>query len=603
MKKRMLIIALVLSAVNSAKAGNVGEQQARQKAAAFMTGKATTRGATSLTRVYLPLQTKSAAWSVVDAPIYVYNLEGGGYVIVSGDDRTADILGFSEKGALDADRLPANMKSWLQSYVRKIESIPVSAMPRRKASTRGGSTKEPIATKLKTEWGQDYPYNLHTPKLEIKWHKRDTTINAATGCVATAMSMIMNYYRYPSKVLKALPSFEGTCDVPVVDKDTDEQDTVKNVKWKTEDIAANTPIDWNNIKDKYNKRSEDAGIEAVSKLMMYCGSAVGMQYGFESSADNASMMKGLKEVFGYQDVYMLNDFEYDDEGWVDAIYHEMSQAGPVLFGGQTPTQSGHQFVLDGYQSKDGKDYFWVNWGWDGEDNGYMLLSVMEPGWIINDEGESEGFTEIQDMVCGLGFDGKGFTKVPNNLFYAYEFELGEDGKQYSRSSESEPFQITEYYVEFGNIHVVEQTLQCAVGIYDASNKMVARTNMSDKDGMKIEFMYYSYVEPSETKADNTFPIGKGLSDGVYTLKLICAEPNTENWESMQGADDLTVKMTVSGNKCSFKYNGGSTAIHKVTAETPANMDNAWYSLSGVRFDIKPTAKGVYIHQGRKVVVK
>ena len=603
MKKRMLIIALVLSAVNSAKAGNVGEQQARQKAAAFMTGKATTRGATSLTRVYLPLQTKSAAWSVVDAPIYVYNLEGGGYVIVSGDDRTADILGFSEKGALDADRLPANMKSWLQSYVRKIESIPVSAMPRRKASTRGGSTKEPIATKLKTEWGQDYPYNLHTPKLEIKWHKRDTTINAATGCVATAMSMIMNYYRYPSKVLKALPSFEGTCDVPVVDKDTDEQDTVKNVKWKTEDIAANTPIDWNNIKDKYNKRSEDAGIEAVSKLMMYCGSAVGMQYGFESRADNASMMKGLKEVFGYQDVYMLNDFEYDDQGWVDAIYTEMSQAGPVMFGGQTPTQSGHQFVLDGYQSKEGKDYFWVNWGWDGEDNGYMLLSVMEPGWIINDEGESEGFTEIQDMVCGLGFDGKGFTKVPNNLFYAYEFELGEDGKQYSRSSESEPFQITEYYVEFGNIHVVEQTLQCAVGIYDASNKMVARTNMSDKDGMKIEFMYYSYVEPSETKADNTFPIGKGLSDGVYTLKLICAEPNTENWESMQGADDLTVKMTVSGNKCSFKYNGGSTAIHKVTAETPANMDNAWYSLSGVRFDIKPTAKGVYIHQGRKVVVK
>ena len=603
MKKKMLIIALVLSAVNSAKAGNVGEQQARQKAAAFMTGKATTRGATSLTRVYLPLQTKSAAWSVVDAPIYVYNLEGGGYVIVSGDDRTADILGFSEKGALDADRLPANMKSWLQSYVRKIESIPVSAMPRRKASTRGGSTKEPIATKLKTEWGQDYPYNLHTPKLEIKWHKRDTTINAATGCVATAMSMIMNYYRYPSKVLKALPSFEGTCDVPVVDKDTDEQDTVKNVKWKTEDIAANTPIDWNNIKDKYNKRSEDAGIEAVSKLMMYCGSAVGMQYGFESSADNASMMKGLKEAFGYNDVYMLNDFEYDDQGWVDAIYTEMSQAGPVMFGGQTPTQSGHQFVLDGYQSKEGKDYFWVNWGWDGEDNGYMLLSVMEPGWIINDEGESEGFTEIQDMVCGLGFDGKGFTKVPNNLFYAYEFELGEDGKQYSRSSESEPFQITEYYVEFGNIHVVEQTLQCAVGIYDASNKMVARTNMSDKDGMKIEFMYYSYVEPSETKADNTFPIGKGLSDGVYTLKLICAEPNTENWESMQGADDLTVKMTVSGNKCSFKYNGGSTAIHKVTAETPANMDNAWYSLSGVRFDIKPTAKGVYIHQGRKVVVK
>ena len=603
MKKRMLIIALVLSAVNSAWAGHVGEQQARQKVAAFMTGRATTRGVATMTRVYLPLQTKSASWSTTDAPIYFYNIEGGGYVIVSGDDRTADILGFSEKGALDADRLPANMKSWLQGYVRKIESIPASAMPRRKASTRGETTKTTIATKLKTEWGQDYPYNLHTPELKIKWHLKDTTIHAATGCVATAMSMIMNYYRYPSKVLKALPSFEGTCDVPVVDKDTGEQDTVKNVKWKAEDIAANTPIDWNNIKDKYNRSSKDAEIQAVSRLMQYCGSAANMQYGLESSADNASMMKGLKEVFGYQDVYMLNDFEYDDEGWVDAIYHEMSQAGPVLFGGLTPTNGGHQFILDGYQSKDGKDYFWVNWGWDGDDNGYMLLSVMEPGWIINDEGESEGFTENQDLLCGLGYDGKGITTVPNNLFYAYEFELGEDGKQYSRSSESESFQITDYYVRFGNVHLVEQTLQCAVGVYDSSNHLAGITNMSKKEGTSLEFMYYSYVEPSETKTDNTFPIGKGLSDGVYTVKLVCAEPNTDKWEPMQGADDLALKMTVSGNKCSFKYDDGATAIQKVTVETSANTDNAWYSLSGVRLDIKPTAKGVYIHQGRKVVVK
>ena len=177
----MLIIALVLSAVNSAKAGNVGEQQARQKVAAFMTGRATTRGVATMTRVYLPLQTKSASWSTTDAPIYFYNIEGGGYVIVSGDDRTADILGFSEKGALDADRLPANMKSWLQGYVRKIESIPASAMPRRKASTRGETTKTTIATKLKTEWGQDYPYNLHTPELKIKWHLKDTTIMQRTS--------------------------------------------------------------------------------------------------------------------------------------------------------------------------------------------------------------------------------------------------------------------------------------------------------------------------------------------------------------------------------------------------------------------------------------
>lgn len=602
MKKRMLMFAWVLSVVNSAWSGPVGEQQARQKAVAFMTGKATTRGANTLTRVYLPLQTKSASWSVSDAPIYVYNLEGGGYVIVSGDDRTADILGFSEKGSLDANRLPANMKSWLQSYVRKIESIPASAMPRRKAITRSAA-KTAIATKLKTEWGQDYPYNLHTPDLRIKWNLKDTTVHAATGCVATAMGMIMNYYRYPSKLFKALPGYEGTSDIPVLDSDTGEQDTVKNVKWKTEDIAANTTIDWSNIKDKYNQKSKDIEIEAVARLMQYCGSAVDMAYGLESSTDNGSMMKGLSEVFGYNDVYMLNDFEYDDQGWVDAVYHEMSKAGPVLFGGQTPTQGGHQFILDGYEAKDGKDYFWANWGWDGDANGYMLLSVMEPGWIINDEGEAEGFIENQDLLCGLGDDGKGFTTIPNNLFYAYEMELGEEDKQYSRSSESEAFGVTDYFVRFGNIHLLEQTLQCSVGVYDASNNLVGLTKMSDEKGKALEFMYYTYVEPDETKKGDSFPIGKGLGDGVYTVKLICAEPNTDDWVSMQNAETLALKMTVSGNKCSFKYNGSATAIQKVTAETSANTDNAWYSLSGVRLDSKPTAHGIYIHQGHKVVVR
>ena len=33
------------------------------------------------------------------------------------------------------------------------------------------------------------------------------------------------------------------------------------------------------------------------------------------------------------------------------------------------------------------------------------------------------------------------------------------------------------------------------------------------------------------------------------------------------------------------------------------MADAWYTLDGVRLDGKPTKKGLYIHGGRKVVVK
>lgn len=599
MNKRMLLFVMVLAVTVGAWAGHVREQQARQKAAAFMTSGATTRGATTLTRVYLPLQTKSTSWSVTDAPIYIYNIDGGGYVIVSGDDRTADILGFSEKGHIDADRLPVNMKHWLQGYVNKIERMSTSAVVHRKATTRDGGAKKDLTTKLKTEWGQDNPYFLHSPELSFSYNKRDTTVHAATGCVATAMGMIMNYYRYPAKVKKAIPSYEGTCDIPVIDQETGKRDTVRNVKWKTEDISANTSIDWSNIADKYDQKSNDVEIEAVSRLIQYCGCAVNMQYGLESRADNGDLLTGIKEVFGYDDVYLLNDFEYDDQGWIDAVYNEMSQAGPVMFGGQTPTQGGHQFILDGYKYKDGKDYFWVNWGWDGENNGYMLLSVMEPGWIINDDDEYEGFTEYQDMLCGLGPDGKGITTLPNLTLYNDNLEFGVPSKQYSRSSKSASFGVSDYYISFWNIHLPELTVVPAIGVFDNNNQLVSTTTMSEKKGTSFEWGNGGYLDSSEN--DDPFPIGAGLSDGTYIVKAITREPNTENWIPMQNTESFAVTMTVSGNKCSFA-SGGTTAIRKVVADTPAKTDDAWYSLSGARLNGKPTTNGVFIQQGRKVMI-
>lgn len=579
-------------------AGRVGEQEARKKASAFMAGKATTRGDASLTRVYLPLQTKSAAWSVTDAPIYIYNYDGGGYVIVSGDDRTATILGFSEKGRIDANHLPVNMKTWLQGYVSQIERIPVAATPRRMATTRS-EPKADLATKLKTEWGQDFPYDRHTPEITFSWKDMEKTVNTATGCNATAMSMVMHYYQYPAKLKKGIPSYEGTCDVPVYDEETGERDTIKNVKWKTEDIPDGASIDWANITDKYDAKSSDIEIEAVSRLMQYCGAAIGTEYGIESSAGTGGLLSGLKDVMGYQDVYCLNAFEYDDQGWVDAVYHEMSKAGPVLFGGHTPSQGGHELILDGYQQKDGLDYFYANWGWYGEDNGYMLLSVMEPGWIFDESGNQEGFTDQQDMVCGLGPQGKGYTAALK-LFYSKTFEMGIEGKEYSRSQKSEDFQIPDWYIEYANWHLDELTAQAAVGVYDAKNKLVFKTTLTKEEGTTIQFLYYNYYEGD---SDSPFPIGKNLDDGTYTLMLICSEPNTENWEPMQNAEAQTIQMTVSGNKCSFKT-GGTTAIRKVVAETGVeNADNAWYSLSGARLSGEPATKGVYIHQGRKVIVK
>ena len=54
--------------------------------------------------------------------------------------------------------------------------------------------------------------------------------------------------------------------------------------------------------------------------------------------------------------------------------------------------------------------------------------------------------------------------------------------------------------------------------------------------------------------------------------------------------------------------GTTTAIDAATFNqgefsTKAFQDNGWYTLTGFRLTEAPTSKGVYIHQGRKVVIR
>lgn len=55
-----------------------------------------------------------------------------------------------------------------------------------------------------------------------------------------------------------------------------------------------------------------------------------------------------------------------------------------------------------------------------------------------------------------------------------------------------------------------------------------------------------------------------------------------------------------GRQYSFDFNGTTTAIDDVTVS--GMEDGAWYTISGIRIN-RPAAKGVYIHNGRKVIVK
>ena len=594
MKKLLLLAMMLLAGVMNAEAGQVNEQQARQKAMSFMTKRSMTRGMNSMTRVYAPLKTASAMASVNDAPLYIFNLDGGGYVIVSGDDRTSEILGFSEKGHIDPSNMPSNMRNWLDGYVRKIQAIPANAEPRQ-VTTRAASSKEEILPKLKTAWGQYYPYNLHAPELHVVWGDVDKTSNAITGCIATAMAQVLNYYRYPEMTLQDIDSYKGTAEVP---EEFFEEEGAKNVtvKWQTEAVPAGTKIDWDHITNTYDANSTKEEIEAVSRLMQYCGVASNMQYGFESSAGTDEMTYALYDVFGYHDVYLMHQGDYDAQGWVDALYDVISKEGPLLFGGDCPDDNGgHQFILDGYRNVDGKDYFYTNWGWYGDDDGYMLLDVMSPGWIFDDNGKEIGFTELQMATPGLGPNGKGVTSIEKNL-YCDELILGEEGMVYERFNQSEGFDV-EYAFNYINLNYPYTSYQMGIGYYQ-NNQLCGGINLTE-EGLIIPLWWCLPVESEDE--DDVLSIGAGLGDGTYEVKLICTVEGEENWKPCKDGQVVNlVTMTIKDNKATF--GSGSTAIKPVVKDLQRN-DTGWHTLSGMRLNGAPSAKGVYIQNGRKVVIK
>ncbi len=58
------------------------------------------------------------------AAYYVFNSsDNEGFVIVSGDDQTEQVLGYSMNGVFDEDNMPENLREWLQGYAEQIELI------------------------------------------------------------------------------------------------------------------------------------------------------------------------------------------------------------------------------------------------------------------------------------------------------------------------------------------------------------------------------------------------------------------------------------------------------------------------------------------------
>ena len=280
---------------------------------------------------------------------YVFNDEAnGGYVVVSGEERMPDVLGFSFTGHFDAENIPCNMKAWLEDYAAQVAYL--RTHPEIPASRRTAPERDEISPLLNCHFNQGKYYNEKCPIVDGE--------HCWTGCVATAMAQIMYYYQWPKQTTDVIPAYTtGT----------------NNINMPAIPV---TSINWDNMLNEYNseKKYSNKQIEAISTLMLLCGTSVRMNYGLDESGANLyAAAAAFLRYFDYDDLLeYLSRNNWELEEWEQTIYDELNSSRPVVYRGKPDIGNGHAFVMDGY--KDG--YFHVNWGWGGNRDDYFLLTNL-----------------------------------------------------------------------------------------------------------------------------------------------------------------------------------------------------------------------------------
>ncbi len=298
---------------------------------------------------------------------YLFSIDGGGFVIVSADNRVQPILGYSLQTNLDVDNLPSNFAAWLESYDKQIRAAMEDAsQPIHSGWAEQGMPKSGVegydsivGPLLTTTWDQSPFYNDLCPL--------DGGTRTLTGCVATAMAQVMKYWNWPVTGVG--------------------QHSYNTYSFGTlsADFGATT-YDWANMPTSLTSLSSTAQISAVATLMYHCGVAVEMVYAIDGSGIHDNIMykhglnfpcpeNALRTYFKYSPaIYGVRHADLTDEEWSALIKNEIDHRRPVLFSG-SGIDLGHEFVCDGY---DTNGYFHFNWGWSGIADGYFSLTRLNP---------------------------------------------------------------------------------------------------------------------------------------------------------------------------------------------------------------------------------
>ena len=333
---------------------------------------------------------------------YVFAFDGGGWVIIAADDAVEPIVGYSPDGLVVSEDITPTLRWWLNRCAKHIK-----AQHRANGAKCAGTHPEwvklqsgtmplaPEAVKnqvylLETEWNQNGSRSSRPYKPTYdKFCPDSAGSKSLVGCVATAVSQIMRYHKWPQ-------TGRGWHKYPH-----------PYFGLLLADFSATT-YDWENMPYGLTSSSSDAEIDAVATLCYHVGVAVNMNYSPQGSgAFDIDAVNALVTYFQYNpstiricemDTVVVGNIIVDGQtrNAFEVIRAEIEAKRPMLVSGSSKADGGHAFVCDGYD--DATREVHINWGWGGNFDGYYGITALKPSYYGE---EYADFSENVNVVLGI----------------------------------------------------------------------------------------------------------------------------------------------------------------------------------------------------------
>lgn len=491
-----------------------------------------------------------------------YTVLGNGneYAVISNDDSFDAVIAYSYS--------PFNpeINSSLAWFLNAAAQVMASNLQNGVAMTRAsvipkGDFKSEVAPLGQSLWSQSKPFNNLCPT---------TSKGKAypTGCVATALSQIMYYHKYP---VHGKGSHQYSFTPSTGDG--------RLLSWDFE----NTTFDWANMIDDYSKDYTDEQANAVANLMAAVGVSVDMQY---TEAGSGAMSRearyGLINYFDYnKNINWVNRSYYSASEWMKLIYTEVNSNRPIYYTGDDTRSGGHAFVLDGYDA-DGLVH--INWGWGPNGgNGFYDIALLNPAGYQ--------FSEGQDMLIGISpetclqYESRIYSEDALSVSKVANFLNVQPGKLYNQTGDDFTGDIAVIMEASDGTKYAVQTAACT----------------------KIPTYYYINGSGSAVKIGGLITLPTTLPDGDYRVYMASKCDKDSDWRLVRRANEQVNSFMVTMKDGKLASIGDAvaddswveTAIQQIAVNPANSLDAKSFNINGQQVD--DSYHGVVIKKGKKYV--